>query len=146
MQPDLTMSALRISTDPAEFDLTVIHRYLAEESYWAKGLSRPLLERAIANSLCFGGFVADAQVAFARVISDRATFAHLKDVFVLQPFRGRGYGVALVQAIMSHPDLRAVTMTLGTADAHELYRRFGFGEHSQPERQMIRVGTFLGSE
>jgi len=62
---------------------------------------------------------------------------------VLQPFRGRGYGVALVRAIVSHPELQAVTMTLATADAHELYRRFGFGTHSQPERQMIRAGTFL---
>lgn len=139
------MSALRISMDPAEFDLPMIHRYLSEESYWAKGLSRPLLERAMAHSICFGGFVDDVQVAFARVVSDRATFAHLKDVFVLQPFRGRGYGVAIVQSILAHPDLQTVTMTLATADAHELYRRFGFTAHPRPERQMIRGGTFLAS-
>jgi len=65
------MSALRISMDPGEFDLTMIHRYLSEESYWAKGLSKPLLERAMAHSICFGGFVDEAQVAFARVVSDR---------------------------------------------------------------------------
>lgn len=135
------MNDLRISTDPAEFDIAMIHRFLAEESYWAKDLSRPLLERAIAHSICFGGFVADAQVAFARVVTDRATFAHLKDVFVLQSFRGNGYGVALVEAIMSHPELQGVTMTLATKDAHGLYRRFGFGPHTQPERQMIRFGT-----
>jgi GNAT superfamily N-acetyltransferase len=139
------MSTLRISTNTAEFDIPMIHRYLAEESYWARGLSKALLERAMANSLCFGGFVADAQVAFARVVTDRATFAHLKDVFVLQPFRGRHYGVALVAAILSHPELQTVTMTLATADAHELYRRFGFGAHSHPERQMIRDGSFLAS-
>jgi hypothetical protein len=74
------MISLRISTDPAEFDIAMIHRFLAEESYWAKGLSRALLERAIANSLCFGGFVVDARVAFARVVTDRATFAYLKYV------------------------------------------------------------------
>jgi GNAT superfamily N-acetyltransferase len=140
-----TMSALRISTNPAEFDLAMIHRFLAEESYWARGMSKALLERAMANSVCFGGFVAEKQVAFARVVTDRATFAHLKDVFVLQPFRGRGYGVALVQAILSHPQLQAVTMTLATADAHELYRRFGFGAPSRPDHQMIRVGSFLPS-
>jgi GNAT superfamily N-acetyltransferase len=138
------MSNLRISTNPAEFDIAMIHRFLAEESYWAKGLSRPVLERAIAHSLCFGGFVADAQVAFARVVTDRATFAHLKDVFVLQPFRGKGYGVALIEAIMSHPDLQLITMTLATKDAHELYRRFGFGPHTHPERQMIRFGSTFG--
>jgi GNAT superfamily N-acetyltransferase len=139
------MSALRISMNPAEFDLSMIHRYLSEESYWARGLSKPLLERAMANSLCFGGFVDNAQVAFARVVSDRATFAHLKDVFVLQPFRGRGYGVALVQAILSHPELQSCTMTLATADAHELYRRFGFAAPARPEQQMIRVGNFFQS-
>jgi ribosomal protein S18 acetylase RimI-like enzyme len=138
------MTSLRISTDPAEFDIAMIHRFLAEESYWAKGLPRALLERAIANSLCFGGFVGDAQVAFARVVTDRATFAHLKDVFVLQPFRGRGFGKALVEAVMSHPDLQIASMTLATTDAHELYRRFGFGPHPHPERQMLRLGSFLG--
>jgi len=136
---------MRISMDLAEFDISMIHRYLAGESYWAKGMSRSLLERAMANSLCFGGFVADTQVAFGRAVTDRATFAHLKDVFVLPAFRGKGYGVALVNAIVSHPDLQAVSMTLATADAHGLYSRFGFGTHSRPERQMIRVGSFLPS-
>ncbi len=134
---------MRISTDPSEFDIAMVHRFLTEESYWAKGLARPLLERAMAHSLCFGGFVGDAQVAFGRVVTDRATFAHLKDVFVLRPFRGKGYGRVLIQAIMSHPDLQAVSMTLATDDAHELYRRFGFGPDSHPERQMVRPGTFL---
>ena len=139
------MTHLRISTDPSEFGFAMIHRFLAEESYWAKGLSRARLERAVAHSLCFGGFIGDAQVAFARVVTDRATFAHLKDVFVLKPLRGKGYGVALVEAIMSHPDLQIVTMTLATNDAHELYRRFGFDLHIHPERQMVRPGNFLGA-
>jgi GNAT superfamily N-acetyltransferase len=137
---------LRISTNPAELDIAMIHGFLAEESYWAKGLPRPLLERAIEHSLCFGGFVADRQVAFARVVTDRATFAHLKDVFVLPPYRRRGYGVALVAGILSHPELRTVTMTLATADAHERYRRFGFGALTQPDRQMIRLGSFIAPD
>lgn len=138
------MTDLRISTDSAEFDIGMIHRFLAEESYWAQGLSRALLERGIAHSLCFGGFVAGRQVAFARVVTDRATFAHLKDVFVLEPFRGRGYGVALIKAIVMHPELQGVTMTLATKDAHELYGRFGFTPHPHPERQMVRSGGSLG--
>jgi len=137
------MTNLRISTDPAIFDVATIHRYLAEDSYWAKGLSRAVVERAIAHSLCFGGFVGDVQAAFARVVTDRATFAHLKDVFVLQPFRGRRYGVMLIEAIVGHPDLQGLTMTLATNDAHGLYRRFGFGSHPHPERQMIRIGNFF---
>lgn len=126
------MTRLRISTDTNELDVAMIHGFLAKESYWAKGLSRARLERAIAHSLCFGGFVVDTQVAFARVVTDRATFAHLKDVFVLKPFRGKGYGMALIEAITSHPDLQIVTMTLATNDAHELYRRFGFDLHTYP--------------
>jgi GNAT superfamily N-acetyltransferase len=134
---------LRISTDLSEFDVGMIHRFLAEDSYWARGIERSLLERALAQSLCFGGFVAQDQVAFARVVTDRATVAHLKDVFVLAPHRGRGYGVALMQAVMAHPDLRTATMTLATADAHGLYTRFGFVAESQTERLMIRPGRFL---
>jgi GNAT superfamily N-acetyltransferase len=65
-------------------------------------------------------------------------------MFVLQPFRGRGFGKALVEAIMSHPELQVVTMTLATTDAHDLYRRFGFGPHPHPDRQMVRFGSFLG--
>ena len=137
---------LRISTDPAELDISMIHGYLAGESYWARGISRSLLERALANSFCFGGFVDERQVAFARVVTDRATFAHLKDVFVLPAYRGRRYGVALVERILAHPELRSVTMTLATADAHGLYRRFGFGEPDQPGHQMIRPGSFLSPQ
>lgn len=134
---------LRISTDPAELDVEMIHRYLSEESYWAKGISRAIIERALAHSLCFGGYLGQRQVAFARVVTDRATFAHLKDVFVLREYRGRGYGLAIVEAAVSHPDVRSATMTLDTADAHELYRRFGFLVRTRVERAMVRPGTFL---
>ena len=134
---------LRISTDPAEFDIGMIHRFLAEESYWARGIDRSVLERALAHSLCFGGFIAGVQVAFARVVTDRATFAHLKDVFVLGPHRGRGCGVALMQAVLAHPDLQTVAMTLSTDDAHTLYSRFGFVPYDHPERGMVRPGRFL---
>ena len=137
------MSALRISTNPAELDVAMIHRFLSEQSYWAPGISRHLVEQAIAHSLCFGSFLDRAQIAFARVVTDRTTSAHLKDVFVLPEFRGLGYGVAIMQAVMAHPDLQTVSITLSTADAHELYTRFGFVASPQPERLMVRPGRFL---
>jgi GNAT superfamily N-acetyltransferase len=137
------MSALRISTDPGELDVGLIHRFLSTESYWAAGMSRTTLERALKHSLCFGGYLDHAQVAFARIVTDRATFAHLKDVFVLRAFRGRGFGTTLMQAVMMHPDLLAVSFTLVTDDAHTLYEKFGFLRYPQPARLMIRHGSFL---
>ncbi len=92
------MDTLRITTDPAALDVALIHRFLSEQSTWARGIPLATVQRALAHSLCFGGFVDGAQVAFARVISDRATFANLVDVFVLPAFRGRGYSKQLVQA------------------------------------------------
>jgi len=137
------MSALRISTDPSELNVSMIYRFLSTESYWASGISRTVLQRALANSLCFGGYLGRTQVAFARVVTDRATFAHLKDVFVLPEFRGRGFGTELMQAVMAHSDLLAVAFTLATNDAHTLYEKFGFGRSPHPERSMVRLGTFL---
>jgi GNAT superfamily N-acetyltransferase len=133
----------RISTAPGELDVDMIHRYLSQESYWAKGISRAVLDRALSHSLCFGGFLGDRQVAFARLVTDRATFANLRDVFVLPAFQRRGLGQAIVQAVMAHPDLQAVTITLGTNDAHRLYQRFGFVVSPTPERSMVRSGTYL---
>jgi GNAT superfamily N-acetyltransferase len=131
---------LRISTDLAELNVDMIHRFLSEQSYWARGISRARVERALARSLCFGGFTEEQQVAFGRVVTDRATMAHLKDVFVLPAYRGRGYGIAIVQAIVSHPDLQDVPMSLATDDAHALYTRFGFVVDDRPSgRQMLRA-------
>ncbi len=140
------MTDLRISTDRGELDVAMIHRYLAEESYWARGLSRAVLDRALAHSMCFGGYLGGDQVAFGRVVTDQATLGYFKDVFVLPAFQGRGYGKALVRAIVTHPDLRDVAFMLGTADAHGLYEPFGFGTHPQPERVMVRAGTFLQTD
>lgn len=134
---------LRISLDPAELDVEQIHKYLSEESYWARGISRAVFDRAIQHSLCFGGYLDGVQVSFARVITDRATFANLKDVIVFPAFRGLGYGVALVQAVMTHPDLLHVLFTLGTNDAHGLYEKFGFIRQSGSETAMYRPGSFI---
>ncbi len=129
---------LRISTNNAEMDVPMIHGFLGN-SYWARGIPLEILERAMAHSLCFGGFVGPAQVAFARVISDYATFANLVDVFVLPDHRGRGYGTALMQAVFSHPQLQGLRrFTLATADAHGLYARFGFTAPTLPQVLMER--------
>lgn len=132
------MSSLTISTDPKQLDFVFIHRYLSEQSYWARGVRATTLRRALTNSLCFGGFLDDKQVAFARVVSDFATFAYLRDVFVDNPWQGRGYGRTLMQSILAHPDLQGVTLVLHTNDAHGFYEKFGFFKPTMPQRQMLR--------
>ena len=128
-----------ISTDLEQLDVTMIYRFLSEESTWAIGISRDIVERAIDNSLCFGGYVDGRQVAFARVVTDYATFANLVDVFVLPPYRGHGCSKLLMDAIMAHPSLQGLRrFTLATFDAHGLYARYGFTAPSHPERLMER--------
>jgi GNAT superfamily N-acetyltransferase len=130
---DITLS---ITTDPSRLDLDVVHGFLAT-SYWAAGIPRETVERAVRHSLCFGAFDGDQQVGFARVISDYATYAYISDVFVVPSHRGRGVGKQLMAAIMAHPDLQRLRRwTLFTRDAHGLYRQFGFGEPRHPERLM----------
>ncbi|MDQ6607794.1 MAG: GNAT family N-acetyltransferase [Actinomycetota bacterium] len=126
-----------ISTDPTRIDRAAVWGFL-RTSYWSPGIERPVVERAIDNSLPFGLYAADgAQAGFARAVTDRARFAWLADVFVLAPHRGRGLGVWLVQTVLDHPDLRGLRWVLGTADAHGLYERFGF-HTADPARMMER--------
>ncbi|HET9786143.1 MAG TPA: GNAT family N-acetyltransferase [Pyrinomonadaceae bacterium] len=128
-----------ISTDPKQLDITVIHKYLSTDSYWAQGRTVDTVKRSIENSLNFGLYKAEQQIGFARVVTDYATFAWLADVFVLDTYRGRGLGKWLVEVILSHPDLqRFRRWVLATKDAHELYRQFGFIELKRPERWMER--------
>jgi GNAT superfamily N-acetyltransferase len=130
-----------ISTDKSRLDVAMIHRYLSEESYWAKNIPRDLVERAIENSICFGAYDGDRQIGFARVVTDRVVFAYVGDVFVLDSYRGRGVSKQLMQAMRDHPDLRRLRRWhLLTLDAHGLYRQFGFHELEKPEQHMeIRV-------
>ena len=130
---------MRISTEKSELDLALIHRFLSQESYWARGIPLDTLRRAIENSLCFAGFVDGRQVAFARVVSDFATFAYLGDVFVIADARGHGHGRALMEAIDAHPKLQGLRrFQLVTSDAHGLYERFGFTPLAHPDRHMER--------
>lgn len=116
-----------VSDERARLDLAAIHRYLSGESYWAAGISEGLVARAIANSLCFGLYRGGLQVGFARVVTDRATYAYLCDVFVEGGHRGRGLGKWLVGCVLEHPDLQGLRrINLMTRDAHDLYRPFGF--------------------
>ncbi|WP_375436786.1 GNAT family N-acetyltransferase [uncultured Hymenobacter sp.] len=127
-----------VSTDPARLDITVIHRYLAEESYWAKNIPLETVTRAIANSLNFGLYTPDGQlVGFARVVTDRATFAWLCDVFVLPAYQGQGLAKWLMRVVWSHPELQGLRrQLLATLDAHGLYRQFNFQPLAAPERYL----------
>lgn len=127
---------IEISTDQARLDIDVIHGFL-QTSYWAKGRRRSVVERSIKNSLCFGVYVGGRQVAFARVVSDRAVFAYLMDVFVVPEYRGRGISKALMRAVLDHSELQNLRVfLLGTNDAHGLYEQFGFRALAHPERWM----------
>jgi len=118
---------IEISTDPDRLDLDVIHRWLSEESYWAQGRPRELMQRSFDNSICFGAYLGGRQVGFARVVTDRATFAWLADVFILDAYRGRGYGKTLVAAVLAYPELQGLRRwLLATKDAHGLYEQNGF--------------------
>jgi GNAT superfamily N-acetyltransferase len=133
-----------IDTDPARLDLGVVHGFLAA-SYWAEGIPRDVVERSVAGSLNFGLYrdgaaaVAGEQAGFARVVTDRATFAYLADVFVLEAHRGRGLSKWLMECVTAHPDLQGLRRwVLLTRDAHGLYRRYGFADVANPERWMHR--------
>ncbi|MGB6876515.1 MAG: GNAT family N-acetyltransferase [Candidatus Acidiferrales bacterium] len=126
-----------ITTALAQLDMDVIHGFLARESYWASGIPRATVEKSMQNSLCFGLFHGKTQIGFARVISDRATFAYLADVFVLSEYRGQGLAKWLMECIMAHPDLRGLRRwLLVTRDAHGLYQKSGFTPLAHPERLM----------
>jgi len=131
-----TRGGFSISTEPERLDRSLIREFLAD-SYWARGIPREVVDRSIEGALCFGIYEGRAQVGFARVITDRATFAYLADVFVLESHRGRGLAVWLMEVIMEYPDLRGLRRwILMTRDAHGLYRKFGFREIADASRCM----------
>ena len=129
-----------ITTDKNRLDVQFIHEFLSNTSYWATSRSLEQVERSIDNSLNFGLFKDDRQIGFARVVTDYATFAWLADVFIVDQYRGLGLGVWLIDVITSHPQLQGFRRwLLATRDAHELYRRFGFTEVTEPKRWMERT-------
>ena len=123
-------------------DLDVVHGYLTR-SYWSPGVSREVVQRAVENSMPFGVYHRDGrQVGFARIITDKATYAYLADVFILEEHRGLGLSKFLMEVIVAHPDLQGLRrFALATKDAHGLYTQFGFAPLTQPERHMEKRGT-----
>lgn len=138
-----------VSTDAAMIDVAAVHAFLSRDSYWCPGITIETVRRSLANCLAFGVYDTSvaredgraAQIGLARVITDRATFAYLSDVYILPAYRGRGLSKWLMEVVLSHPELQGLRRwMLLTADAHGLYRQFGFTEPRQPERVMERTG------
>jgi GNAT superfamily N-acetyltransferase len=125
-----------ISTDLSRLDVFFIHQYLSR-SYWAKGISIETVIKSIEGSLCFGVYQEGKQIGFARVITDKATFAYLADVFIDENFQGKGLGKWLVKTILEHEPVQGLRrFLLATQDAHGLYRQFGFSQLTNTDRWM----------
>ena len=125
-----------VSTDPVRIDIESVHRFLSDEAYWSPGVPLDVVRRAIAGSIVFGLYRGSEQVGLARVVTDRATFAWLCDVYVLKEHRGHGLGKWLMECVKAHPDLQGLRRwMLATRDAHGLYAQFGY-EPVDPERFM----------
>ncbi len=131
------MKGFTISSDPEQQDFDVIHEFLSQ-SYWAKGIPKVVLQKAMEHSLCFGVFSSNGQqVGFARFITDRATFAYLADVFILEEYRGLGLSKWLIQTMMDYPEVQGLRrIMLATKDAHGLYQQHGFNQIAEPEMLM----------
>ena len=148
MQTDWHRAPYLISTDPARIDVPAVHAYLSG-SYWAEGIPLALVTRSIAGSLPFGIYQGKDQVGFARVVTDRATFAYLADVYVLESHRGKGLSKWLMEVILAHPGLQGLRrFLLATRDAHGLYRLFGFTPLAKPEAfmEIAELGLYTRSE
>lgn len=125
------------STDKSKLQLDVIHDYLSKESYWAQNMPIDLIKESIAGSICFAIYIDNKQIAYARVITDNATFAYLADVFVLEEYRGKGLSKELMRFIMDYPSFKKLRrFMLATRDAHGLYEQFGFSKLVKPETMM----------
>ena len=130
---------IQVSTDQRKLDITLIHEFLTT-SYWAKGRTIEEVKKSIDNTLCFGIYLDNEQVGFARVLTDKVVFAYLMDVFIIEKHRGKGYSKILLGEILNHPELSEIKKWfLGTRDAHDLYRQFQFVEIPTPERYMERI-------
>lgn len=128
------------SDDPQKIDAIAIHKYLSNESYWAKNIPLAIVQRSISNSLCFGIYKDKVQIGFARWITDKATFGYLADVYIDEVHRGLGLSKKLMSLMLFHPDLQGLRRyMLGTLDAHGLYAQFGFKPEEHPERLMTIV-------
>ena len=132
------MKGITISTDKNKLDVSLIHEFLTN-SYWAEGRTFEQVKTSIENSLCWGIYLNNEQIGFARVLTDGSVVAYLMDVFIIEKYRGNGYSKILLDEILAHKDLQSIgKWILATKDAHDLYRQFGFKEIANPERLMSR--------
>jgi len=126
-----------ISTDKSKLDVNLIHNYLSNDSYWANGIPFDTVKKSIDNAVCFGLYENDKQIGFARVVTDKATFGYLGDVFILESHRGKGLSKWLMECILKHPELQGFRRwILLTRDAQSLYEQFGFTQFHAPDRCM----------
>jgi GNAT superfamily N-acetyltransferase len=126
-----------VSDDKQKIDLTFVHEYLSKESYWAQNIPVDVVKRSIENSISYGVYHSGKQVGFARVVTDKATFAYLADVFIIESYRGKGLSRMLLECIHAHPDVQGLRRwMLGTRDAHGLYTKFGWSPIPYPDRFM----------
>ncbi|MBS4043968.1 MAG: GNAT family N-acetyltransferase [Chitinophagaceae bacterium] len=133
-----TKGEVFISTDPSLIQVDVVHQYLTTESYWAEKIPKATVEKAILNSLCFGVYQQHQLIGFARVMTDKATFAYVADVFILKSYQGKGYGKWLMEVIHAHPELQGLRRwLLTTKDAHGLYEQFGWQPISDDLRNRL---------
>jgi N-acetylglutamate synthase-like GNAT family acetyltransferase len=148
-QRETVVQEFKISTDNNDLDLEVIYEFISH-SYWAADIPKATLEKAISNSFCFGVYDASGhQVGFARLITDKATFAYLADVFIIESQRGRGLSKWLVETIVTHPELQGLRrMILATRDAHGLYAQYGFKPVENPEvlMQIWQPNIYCGTK
>ena len=138
--PEFHRGEFSLFTDPGRVDFDIVHSFLSTEAYWSKGVSREILARGLAHSLCFSLYHGPRQIGFARVISDRATFAYLDDVFVLEAYRGQGLGGWMLECVLAHPDLQGLKrFSLVTRDAQSFYAQHGWETLRYPDRHMEQL-------
>ncbi len=126
---------IQISTDNSKLQIETIHKFLTK-TYWAKGRTIDEVKITIENSFCFGVYLSDKQIGFARIVTDYTIFAYLMDVFILPEYQGKGYSKLLMKEVIEHPKLKNCGWMLKTSDAHGLYKQFGFAELKHPEKVM----------
>lgn len=146
MHTEVTNGEFLVSSDPARLDREAIHAFLSQ-TYWGKARPRELQDRAIRNSLCFGVYHRARQIGFARIITDYATFGYVADVYILEPYRGRGLARWLINCMLAHPEIKGLRRwALVTQDAQGLYRQCGFTELEHPEHHMQRLQPYPETE
>lgn len=134
------MKEFRISTDIREMDVDLVHEYLSKQSYWAKGRGKEEVIKSMENSICFAVFDGNAQIGFARLVTDYVVFAWLMDVFVINEYKNKGVGRFLMDFIMNLPEIKEVNgFGLRTKDAHGFYIKYGFHQISEPETWMQKI-------